>query len=90
VERLNSLPSYPLKRRDIVRLRAQESVDGFIELESRAQVLRNGGLGRAVVLIEGTVIALSFEEEDWKQTVLARDADGHQHITETLDYIGSD
>lgn len=43
-------------------------------LESRATVTNNGGLKKAVALVEGTVVDLSFEDEAWKQTVLARDA----------------
>lgn len=83
MEIFNSLPSRPLKRADIDRLRAHEAVDGFIELESRAHVY-NGGLRKAVALIERTVVTLSFEDGAWKQTVLARDADDRHHIEEAL------
>ena len=80
---LDSLPSQPLKRADIERLRAHETVNGFIELESSAHVY-NGGLRKAVALIEKTVINLVFEDEAWKQTVLARDADEQDQLKEAL------
>lgn len=80
---LDSLPSRPLKRGDIKQFRARETVDGFIELESRIHVA-NGGLRNAVALIGSTVVDLSFEDETWQQTVLARDADRHDHVTKAL------
>jgi hypothetical protein len=83
VEILNSLPSRPLKRVDIERLRTHDTIDGFIELESRAHVA-NGGLRKAVALTDSTVVNLSFEDEAWQQTVLARNADNHDHINEAL------
>ncbi|HET7322913.1 MAG TPA: hypothetical protein VFJ06_01125 [Halococcus sp.] len=83
VDALNSLPSRPLKRADIERFRTHETVDGFIELESRAHVY-NGGLKRAVALTERTVVNLVFEDGAWKQTVLARDADERDHLEEAL------
>lgn len=78
-----SLPSRPLKRGDINQLRARETVEGLIELESRVHVA-NGGLRKAVALTDSMVVNLSFEDEAWQQTILARDADKHDHINEAL------
>ena len=83
VDALNSLPSRPLKRADIDRLRTHETIGGFIELESRMHVA-NGGLRKAVALTDSTVVNLLFEEEAWQQTVLARDADSQDHLSEAL------
>ena len=93
---LDSLPSRPLKRGDIEQLRARDTIDGFIALnlrdgfialESRAHVAHNGGLRNAVALTDNTVVDLSFEDKAWQQTVLARDADNHDHITEALEQL---
>ncbi len=84
MEMLDSLPSRPLKRGEIERLRAHEAMTQLIELASREHTIRNGGLERAVALAERTVIDLSFEGGAWKQTVLARDADAQHHIEEAL------
>ena len=81
---LDSLPSQPLKRGDIERLRAHETVGGFIELQSREYALQNGGLERAVALVEETVVGLSFEDGAWQRTVLAHDADDRDHLQEAL------
>lgn len=83
VDALNSLPSRPLKRADIERLRTHDTIDGFIELESRVHVA-NGGLRKAVALTDSTVVNLSFEDEAWQQMVLARDADNQAHVNEAL------
>lgn len=85
---LDSLPSRPLERADIERLRADETVDGFIELESRKHIVQNGGLERAVALVENTVVSLTFEDGTWKRTVLARDADSRDHLAEALEQLG--
>jgi hypothetical protein len=87
VTALESLPSRPLKRGDIKQLRTRAAVDGFIELESRAHVA-TGGLRKAVALTEHTVVDLAFEDGTWRQTVLARDADKHDHVTEALEQLG--
>ena len=81
---LDSLPSHPLKRETVERLRAHDTVSGFIELQSREYALQNGGLERAVALVEETVVGLSFEDGVWQQTVLARDADDQDHLQEAL------
>lgn len=81
-----SLPAHPLKREDIERLRTNETVDGFIELESRAHVA-NGGLKKAVALSDHTVVDLAFENGTWQQTVLARDADKQDHLKEALEQL---
>lgn len=83
MEKFNSLPSRPLRRADVQRLRAHESVDGFIELGS-TKIRRNERLHEAVALTEGTVIDLSFKKGAWKQTILARNADKQRHLRETL------
>ena len=85
---LNSLPSRPLKRENIEQLRAHDTVGGFIELQSHEYALQNGGLERAVALVEETVIGLSFEDGVWQQTVLARDADDQNHLEEALGQLG--
>jgi hypothetical protein len=81
---LDSLPTRPLKRPDIDQLRAHETMNGFIELESRTHVAHNGGLKKAVALVEEMVIALVFENGVWEQTVLARDADSQDQLKEAL------
>lgn len=81
---LDSLPSHPLQRTDIERLRTHETVDGFIELESPEHAFRNGGLREAVALTDGTIVGLSFEDDAWMQTVLARDANKQDHLEEAL------
>lgn len=83
METFDSLPSRPLRRTEVRRLRATDSVDGLIELGS-GRVYWNGGLHEAVALTGGRVIDLSFEEGTWKQTVLARDADQQRHVREAL------
>jgi hypothetical protein len=80
---LDSLPSRPLKRGDIKHLRARDTVEGFIELESRVRV-SNSGLRKAVALTDSTVVDLEFEDEAWQRTVLARDADNQDHVHEAL------
>ena len=84
VDALNSLPARPLKRADIDRLRTHDNMDGFIELESRAHVAHNGGLRKAVVLTKRTVVDLEFKDGAWQQTVLARDADNQDQLSEAL------
>ena len=84
---LDLLPSHPLSRAEIRHLRTHDSIDEFIELVSPAHVVLNGGLRRATALREGTVIALSFEDGEWMQTVLANDADKQTHVAETLKYL---
>lgn len=79
----NSLPSRPLKRGDIERFRTHDTVEGFIELESRAHIA-NGGLRKAVALTQRTVVNLSFENEAWQQTILSRNANAQDHVTEAL------
>ncbi|WP_049898413.1 hypothetical protein [Halococcus agarilyticus] len=87
MELLDPLPSRPLKRADIERLRARTIVDGFIELASREHTVRNDGLERAVALADRTVIDLAFEDGAWKRTVLARDADSQRHLDEALEQL---
>ena len=84
---LDLLPSHQLSRAEIGQLRTRDSINGFIELVSPAHAVLNGGLHRATALRDGTVIALSFEDEEWTQTVLANDADNRTHIAETLRYL---
>jgi hypothetical protein len=88
VEIFDSLPTRPLKRVDIEQLRAHDTVDGFIELQSRAHVAHNGGLQKAVALTERTVVDLVFEDGAWEQTVLTRDADEQDHLEEALGQLG--
>lgn len=80
---LDSLPSQPLQQTDVEQIRAAETVDGFIELHSRTVYL-NGGLQKVVALTDQTVVDLTFEDGKWNQTVLARDADNHDHLNEAL------
>jgi hypothetical protein len=89
MEAFDSLPSHPLKRSDVGRLRAHESVAQFISLEPQSVYL-DGGLRRAVGLADETVVDLSFEDGAWKQTVLARGADKQDHLHETLGQIDED
>lgn len=89
MEAFDSLPSHPLKRSDVRRLRAHESVAQFISLEPRSVYL-DGGLRRAVGLADETVVDLSFEDGAWKRTVLARDADRRDHLHETLGQLDED
>lgn len=84
---LESLPDRPLGLSDVTQLRNDGTVDGFIELESRAHIVQNGGLERAVALVEGTVVGLVFENGAWTREVLARDADERRHLDEALDYL---
>lgn len=85
---LETLPSRPLVPAEITRLRESESVTAFTELEPRAHVTRNGGLKRAVALVEGRVVALAFEDGSWQRTVLAREADQRRHLEEALAVVG--
>lgn len=79
----DSLASRSLKRSDIEQLRARDTVEGFIELESRAHVY-NGGLRKVVALTERTVVNLAFEDGAWQRTVLTCDADNQDHFNEAL------
>lgn len=82
METLDSLPSRPLKRSEVERLRTDET-DGFIELEPK-QVYLDGGLRKAVALTDRTVVDLSFEDGAWTRRVLADDADSQRHVQEAL------
>lgn len=84
---LDLLPSHPLSRAEIRRLRTHDSIEEFIELVPPTHAVLNGGLDSATALQEGTVIALAFEDGEWTQTVLANGADKWGHITETLHYL---
>jgi hypothetical protein len=90
MEMLDSLPSRPLNRADVGQLRTRDSVNGFIKLPSNRDPMRNGGLEKATVLIDHTVVRLAFENEAWEQTVLAHDADDQDHLHETLDQLDED
>ncbi|EMA37701.1 hypothetical protein [Halococcus hamelinensis] len=83
MEGFGSLPSHPLRRSEVERLRSDASVDGLIELEPKV-VYRNGGLRKAVALTDRTVIDLAFRDGTWTQQVLARDADSRHHLREAL------
>ncbi|EMA51323.1 hypothetical protein C448_00737 [Halococcus morrhuae DSM 1307] len=86
VDLATELPDESLAARDVDRLRERPAVRSVIELPTSYEH-GHDVTSTATVLTGGTVLYLTFdrEREQWKQRVLARDANERELLEATLD-----
>ncbi|EMA46654.1 hypothetical protein [Halococcus saccharolyticus] len=87
---IGALPSAPLDRADAETIRARNDVDALIVLGTSSMYARRSRYDdpatEAVVLVDGDVCGLSYDESGWSREVLRRDADRHEHLEATLQW----
>lgn len=59
---------------DAERLRAHEGVEMVVRLDSPEEMERHGGARRALLLVEGTLIAATLTDRGWTQEVRSENA----------------
>jgi hypothetical protein len=57
------------------RLRAHEDVEMAVRLDSPAEIERHGGTRRALLLIDGTLLAVRHTDDGWTQRMESENAD---------------
>lgn len=70
-----ALPTGALTAADAEQLRAREGVEMLVRLDSPEEMERRGGAHEALLLVEGTLLAVTYAEEGWTQQVRRENAE---------------
>ena len=87
---VDALPSAPLTRADVAKIRAREDVTSFIVLGTTSiharLSRRDTPATAAVALVDGVVCALEYDGTRWSREVLRRDAGRQDHLEAALQW----
>ena len=70
-----SIPDRPLTPTEVERLRASETVEEVVVLESLAETCEHGGAHQALVLANGRLFALCYGRAGWTHELIKENAD---------------